>query len=88
MPLEQQGITEIVVVVNYKSEDGKVGKTQQLIFHIAPNPGSQVGYKIIAEDLFPQESGRVTVDCTFRWLIDRMCMTIERVFGSQRNPHS
>jgi hypothetical protein len=56
VPLEEQGASRVVVVVNCEAEDGTKGKTQRKIFYVAPDPGSTVGYKVEAAPITEGQS--------------------------------
>jgi hypothetical protein len=45
-PLDQQGVTRVDIVVTCESDDGYKGRLQEFSYHISPDPGSSVGYRI------------------------------------------
>jgi hypothetical protein len=86
VPLPEQGTTRLDVVISCNPLSGGKAVVKQLAFHVAPDPGSRVGYKIVAEEPTTQGTKGVKDGFSLRWLIDRVCTTFERIFGSRREP--
>ena len=47
VPLEQQGVTTLDLVMSCETYTGEKGSSVKFSFEIAPDPGSSVGYKIV-----------------------------------------
>jgi hypothetical protein len=88
LPLSSQETIVFSAVAFCKEWSGKKRATAKCTFSIAPDPGSAVGYKIVPASSRTGWPGRGAVDSTFRWLVERTCTTIERVFGSRGKPPS
>jgi hypothetical protein len=69
-PLEQQGTITLEVVVTCQTAAGERGKVQELKFQVAPDPGSTVGYKIVANE--PPAPSRL-----FQW--DKIAAAVREV---------
>ncbi len=87
-PIEQQTVITAHVTVTCATEKGERGRPQQLTFAIAPDPGSPVGYAVVAPAATPGPAKGAAARSDFRWLIDRVCTTFERIFGGRRPPAS
>jgi hypothetical protein len=87
-PLDQQVETRIDILVNCETADKQLGKPQELSLYVSPDPASPVGYKVVTKGMLSASGGWAKVGPATRFLFDRICTTIERIFGSRRNPPS
>jgi hypothetical protein len=76
-PLEQQGTTTFHVVVTCETATGQKGKPQKLAFHVAPDPGSPVGYKFVADE-------KPAVTKRFQW--DKTLASLRNTFHRLLQP--
>jgi hypothetical protein len=85
-PLERQGVTRIDIVVNCETKDGQRGRPQEHSFHIGPDPGSPVGYKVVTEALGVRRAAWTTVNSTLWRYFEKVYTTAERILNGGKNP--
>jgi hypothetical protein len=88
VPLEQQSVARVEIAVNWETANGKRGKLPKRNLYIAPDRNSPVGYSVAEAGETTAWTGQAKADHGFRWYFDRLCTTVERIFGSRHHPPS
>lgn len=84
VPLSEQETVVVHMVVNCATPTGERGKPVRRTFTVAPDPGSQAGYRVVTEELPAQRARWKIGSLALQEIVDRVCKAIERIFGNRQ----